>query len=728
MEKILVIEPDTLLCQEAVKEIRGLGYSKVFSAFNGEEALLLLQKEKPHLVVLNMSLPDYFGLEFPELVCSKSIVYGKPCFILLWDSFFVLETPSVLEKKYRIMHLIKKPYEVTQLLEPVKTILSSEIISAPSASVSQDIPVEYIQVFIESAENFFQTMTSLQPKVGQFFFKNDPFSQSGVSARMEIKGVMEGTVCISFDKPVATFVVSDMLQEDMGEFNEDVKDGIGEVVNIITGNTKSFFQQKKIPFEIGLPKIFTGKHYTHPLSPKVPCIVVPFITPRGTLFVEICVMINENAKLEEQESIPSVKVQQSKQQEMVTQPDIEKLQAEMAATMPKPPEVEKPPPVMDAPPAAGGLSQAEIEKMQAEMAASQSKQEEAKPAPAAKEDTPPHVAEQPDIEKIQAEMAASQSKQEKAEPAPAVKKDTPPHVAEQPDIEKIPVEMSDTPAKEEKEESPQPAPSTTPGAMSQSEIEKIQAEMMASQSKQEEAEPAPAAKEDTPPHVAEQPDTEKIPVEMSVTPAKEEKEESPQPAPSTTPGAMSQSEIEKIQAEMMAKLTNKPSPPAAAEENAPPHVAEQPDIKKIQAEIEASAPSEPQEQPKPHDIGPKITPEEIQRIQAQMAAENATGQNQEKPHTEQTVPSPPPEPMAPPAQDDGKPKIILSKAPVLKQEPNEKSGSTGKPKILSSSPPSLNIEPKKPSTEYRFKPSEPNAQPSNLQPPTSDDEQKTEEP
>jgi len=655
MEKILVIEPDTLLCQEAVKEIRGLGYSKVFSAFNGEEALLLLQKEKPHLVVLNMSLPDYFGLEFPELVCSKSIVYGKPCFILLWDSFFVLETPSVLEKKYRIMHLIKKPYEVTQLLEPVKTILSSEIISAPSASVSQDIPVEYIQVFIESAENFFQTMTSLQPKVGQFFFKNDPFSQSGVSARMEIKGVMEGTVCISFDKPVATFVVSDMLQEDMGEFNEDVKDGIGEVVNIITGNTKSFFQQKKIPFEIGLPKIFTGKHYTHPLSPKVPCIVVPFITPRGTLFVEICVMINENAKLEEQESIPSVKVQQSKQQEMVTQPDIEKLQAEMAATMPKPPEVEKPPPVMDAPPAAGGLSQAEIEKMQAEMAASQSKQEEAKPAPAAKEDTPPHVAEQPDIEKIQAEMAASQSKQEKAEPAPAVKKDTPPHVAEQPDIEKIPVEMSDTPAKEEKEESPQPAPSTTPGAMSQS-------------------------------------------------------------------------EIEKIQAEMMAKLTNKPSPPAAAEENAPPHVAEQPDIKKIQAEIEASAPSEPQEQPKPHDIGPKITPEEIQRIQAQMAAENATGQNQEKPHTEQTVPSPPPEPMAPPAQDDGKPKIILSKAPVLKQEPNEKSGSTGKPKILSSSPPSLNIEPKKPSTEYRFKPSEPNAQPSNLQPPTSDDEQKTEEP
>ena len=136
MEKILLIEPDNILCQEVIRHIRLAGYHNVFYALNGEEGLSILQKEKPHLVILNMSLPDYFGLEIPELITSHSETYGKPVIILLWDSFFVLGEPSILEKKHRIVHLIKKPYQPQDLLDPVQNALNPEIVSAPTSSMS----------------------------------------------------------------------------------------------------------------------------------------------------------------------------------------------------------------------------------------------------------------------------------------------------------------------------------------------------------------------------------------------------------------------------------------------------------------------------------------------------------------------------------------------------------------------------------------------------------------
>jgi len=679
MEKILIVEPDNLLCQEVMKQIREAGYTNLLSAFSGEEALKICQKEKPQLIILNMSLPDYFGLELPELIAQKTVVFGKPKIILLWDSFFIIEDPSILEKKYLISHTIRKPYKPEQVIEPVKNIMSAEIVAAPTSAFSQDIPVEYIQIFIESAENFFQTMTSVQPKVGQFFFKNDPFSQSDVSARMEIHGRMEGTICISFEKSVAVFVVSDMLQEEIAEFNLEVKDGIGEVVNIITGNTKSFFQKKHIPFEIGLPKIFTGKHYTHPLSPKVPCIVVPFITPQGTVFVEVCVQINENAKMEkESQAVPTISKQKAETVIDNTQPDINQIQEEIAAmpateTAPTSDQPPKPEPVAEEQPHATGpaITQAEIEKIQAEMAASKPPSDKKEPPPeqpekieSPKPEAP--AAAQPDINEIQAKKAAM--------PAPETTPEKEQPQQPEPITIKKPPEP-EPPAGEPSTDKPQPA-SGSP--LTQADIEKIQAEMAASKPPSDKKEPPPEQPEkvDPPkpePPAAAQPDINQIQAEIAAIPSSETtppKEQPPEPA--------------------IVEKQSEPEPPAG-----------QPDINEIQAEIAA------------------------------MPAAETTPTDEQPTQPEPVVVEKPPEPEPPaeqPPADDGKPKIILSKAPILKQGSRDETKTEATPKILSTSQPSINIEPKKPSTDYSFKPSEPNSEPSNLQPPTSDDEQKTDQP
>jgi chemotaxis protein CheX len=290
MGKILIVEPDREFRTEAVNLFKKAGYKDVFSAPNGEQALAICQKERPELIILNMSLPDYFGLELPALIAADNKNYGTPQFMVLWDSFFANQSPSDLEKKYRITKVIQKPCKPEDLPGPAKNIVS--VIDSSYLDFG-DFPVEYIQIFIDSAINFLKTMTDIPIRIGKVYFKNDPFAHADITAKMDVSGIMEGSVCLSFEKQIAVFLVSRMVGEDIKEFDSSVKDGIGEAVNIIVGSCKNFFSEKKLNYKIGLPKILTGKQMIHKLAPRVPCTVIPLITGNGTFFIETCVQISE---------------------------------------------------------------------------------------------------------------------------------------------------------------------------------------------------------------------------------------------------------------------------------------------------------------------------------------------------------------------------------------------------------------------------------------------------
>ena len=121
MEKILIVEPDNLLCQEVMKQIRTAGYTNLLSAFSGEEALQVCQKEKPQLIILDVMMdePDdgFFlaqkfrreGIKTPILMytsVSKTIgfEYGSGEMVPVDD-------------------FVEKPISPDQLVEKVETLL-----------------------------------------------------------------------------------------------------------------------------------------------------------------------------------------------------------------------------------------------------------------------------------------------------------------------------------------------------------------------------------------------------------------------------------------------------------------------------------------------------------------------------------------------------------------------------------------------------------------------------
>lgn len=70
MSKILIVEDDPNQCLLYSKELQSLGY-EVMTASDGREALELVEKSRPDLVVMDVSMPGIDGIEAMSRMLAK---------------------------------------------------------------------------------------------------------------------------------------------------------------------------------------------------------------------------------------------------------------------------------------------------------------------------------------------------------------------------------------------------------------------------------------------------------------------------------------------------------------------------------------------------------------------------------------------------------------------------------------------------------------------------------
>lgn len=90
--------------------------------------------------------------------------------------------------------------------------------------------------------------------------------QSGDCSRIEIAAVMSiidrditGTVALCFDRAAFLAVMSDMMGEECDEIDDELEDGVGELLNIIFGAAKEPLNNAGFAIEKALPTIMRGK-------------------------------------------------------------------------------------------------------------------------------------------------------------------------------------------------------------------------------------------------------------------------------------------------------------------------------------------------------------------------------------------------------------------------------------------------------------------------------------
>ncbi len=145
--------------------------------------------------------------------------------------------------------------------------------------------VKYINPFIKTTQEVFSQFIGISVKPGKPFIFNPSETRLNydISGIIGLAGEVVGFVIISFPKIVALRTVSKLTGNEMKIFDELVVDSVGELINIIAGNSKKEMEEFRIV--ISLPSIVRGVNHQLAWISGVPVICIPFECEYGGFYV-----------------------------------------------------------------------------------------------------------------------------------------------------------------------------------------------------------------------------------------------------------------------------------------------------------------------------------------------------------------------------------------------------------------------------------------------------------
>ncbi|RTR35062.1 chemotaxis protein CheX [Shewanella canadensis] len=149
--------------------------------------------------------------------------------------------------------------------------------------------VNFINPFLESLLNVISTMANMQLTPGKPRIKTDNLAKGDVSGLIGMVGPQtKGSLSITFEQGLILEIMQNMLGENPGEINDEITDLVGEITNMVTGGAKNILGDKGYEFEMATPVVVSGLGHriSHKANGKK--IIMPFASPHGTAYIEIC--------------------------------------------------------------------------------------------------------------------------------------------------------------------------------------------------------------------------------------------------------------------------------------------------------------------------------------------------------------------------------------------------------------------------------------------------------
>ena len=149
--------------------------------------------------------------------------------------------------------------------------------------------VRVINPVITALVDVLTTMAQMNPEIGKPRTKEDNRAPGVVTGIIDLQGKPKsGSVAISFSKGVALDLTHRMLRMEVTEIDDQVKDLVGEMANMVAGSAKRIMEEEGFDFRMTLPTVIAGKD--HEIIHKVtgPKIILPFTADSGEFYIEVC--------------------------------------------------------------------------------------------------------------------------------------------------------------------------------------------------------------------------------------------------------------------------------------------------------------------------------------------------------------------------------------------------------------------------------------------------------
>lgn len=227
------------------------------------------------------------------------LVFDFQTFDIDFKAFKVLATLGIELRKLNIrmfaltdkksIHSLLKQEGMDKLLKPI-TSLAELGIKVPAKKVSKKLDVSFINPFIEGTLHVLNVQCSTQATTQKLELKSKFTSPKPI----EIAGIIginsksfKGVISLCFPAIVFLELMSKMLGEDYHEINDELKDGAGELTNMIFGHAKKILNENGHTFDKALPTVAYGKDLLIETKSSGESVVLPFLVSGNIFYMEI---------------------------------------------------------------------------------------------------------------------------------------------------------------------------------------------------------------------------------------------------------------------------------------------------------------------------------------------------------------------------------------------------------------------------------------------------------
>jgi len=143
------------------------------------------------------------------------------------------------------------------------------------------------QALIDGTEEVFSTMLMVELDTGKPIEGKGGDVESNLTSMLGLGKDIKGMLAVHCPAVVAKDITGTFLGIEVQELDDDVKDAIGEIANMVAGNLKIFFQEHNIDIELAIPTTVVGKSFRTAGMSRATRVAVPFTMNGATFLIEL---------------------------------------------------------------------------------------------------------------------------------------------------------------------------------------------------------------------------------------------------------------------------------------------------------------------------------------------------------------------------------------------------------------------------------------------------------
>ncbi len=147
--------------------------------------------------------------------------------------------------------------------------------------------MEHAQHIIESTQEIFSSMVMLEVTPGEPFVRVDEKLVNSISGIVGLAGTTKGMLAIHMSNAAALAVTTAFLGMEVSEIDEDVRDAIGELANMLAGSLKSVLDPSGGDIKLSMPSAVYGEEYSIDCLANAQAATVPFSFDGMNFMVEL---------------------------------------------------------------------------------------------------------------------------------------------------------------------------------------------------------------------------------------------------------------------------------------------------------------------------------------------------------------------------------------------------------------------------------------------------------